>query len=81
MGDLKDPKLHWRYLGDKVYHEIPVRNIGRSVLEVVVDGPAEDFEYYIEASGEAGKVFFPATSPATNAVVIVIEEPLSTTKD
>ncbi len=77
MGDLKDPKLHWRYLGDKVYYEIPVKNIGRSVFEVKIDSPVEDFEYYMEASGEAGKSYFPATSPEMNAAVIVIEEPIT----
>jgi hypothetical protein len=74
MGDLKNPVLKWRYLGEKEYRKEPIKNIGRSVFEVEIVRPSEDFEYYMEASSGNDMVVYPATSPVTNAAVIVIEE-------
>jgi hypothetical protein len=76
MGDLKNPVLKWRYLGEKEYRKAPIKNIGRSVFEVEIVRPSEDFEYYMEASSGNDMVVYPATSPDTNAAVIVIEEPI-----
>ena len=67
--------LRWKPLGaDRSYDSIPLEHVARGVHRVTVPNRrigAEDFEWYVTASGGGGTAVWPASAPAINQTVVV----------
>ncbi len=64
--------LYHRPLGAKEFTKAPLAPVARGVHRVQVT-PAEDFEYYVEATPDGGDtVRWPPTAPAMNQTVVVM---------
>lgn len=75
MGDLQDPVLHWRYLGETEYKTLPISEGSRSVYRVTIPAPNRDFEYYLSSRSDQGSsIVFPVSAPSLNRVVLVIDQ-------
>jgi len=68
--------LYWRNMGTSgEFKKIALNHVASGVYKVAVNQPKEDFEYYIKAATKAGKeLIYPATAPAMNQTVVVIDD-------
>ncbi len=64
MGEVSDPMLYYRSLGESSFHESPLEHEARAVYRGTIPGQQDDFEWYITASTSLGKVIFPASAGA-----------------
>ena len=72
MGDLSEPTIHWRNLGEIQFAKKPVTHQGRSVFRAFIEKPKQDFEYYLTAKNQMGETIrFPTSDQ--NRVVLVLE--------
>jgi len=87
MLGFSDPgaALYWRPLGTGQFAKVPLKHVQRGVYTVTLPAEATkaDFEYYVEAQCQVatrldgshlmGHMRFPATAPALNQTVVVVE--------
>jgi len=64
MGEVHDPTLFYRRLGSSSFNAIGLKHEARGVYRVTIPGQQEDFEWYITAETNLGRVVFPATADA-----------------
>ena len=67
--------FYWKPLGEEQFKKMNPDHIARGVYSVALTPGqiAGDFEYYIKATGGAGKtLLFPATAPELNQTVVVM---------
>jgi hypothetical protein len=80
MARRQEPRggvLYWRSLGKGKFEKVPLEHVARSVYSVRVPASQigdNDIEYYVEASAGTGKIRFPATAPAMNQTVVVVQK-------
>jgi len=69
----KEAAVHFRPLGVGAYTRLPLTHVTRGVYSVKVTPPVNtDFEYYVEATPDAGNpVRWPATAPGMSQTVVV----------
>lgn len=66
MGEVTNPELHYRTLGDNSFTTIKLEHEARGVYRGVIPGQLEDFEWYVTAITSLGDVVFPATAAAAD---------------
>ncbi len=67
MGEVNNPKLCFRKLGDDEFTVINLNHETRGVYRGVIPGQDEDFEWYVTAQTSLGDVVFPATAGAAES--------------
>jgi hypothetical protein len=76
LGHAEKPALCWRPLGEGAFATLPLEHVARGVYSARLPAAqiaASDFEYYVEAAGDAGAIRFPATAPARNQTVVIMQ--------
>jgi len=70
----KTARLHWRWMGQGEWKEIPLSHVARGVHTVTLPPATErSFEYYLTAVTATGTpLIWPPTAPATNQTVVVM---------
>ncbi len=66
----------WRNFGEEQFQKMNLSHVARGVYSVTLASEqiAGDFEYYIIATGGLGKMLlFPATAPALNQTVVIMQ--------
>jgi hypothetical protein len=67
--------VYWSPLGTGHWHKLPLRHLTRGVYEVVlpIEATQSDLEYYVRVDTDRGMLALPATAPALNQSVVVVE--------
>jgi hypothetical protein len=65
----------WRPLGSAQFNKVPLVHVARGVYQVTLPAEATqaDLEYYVRAATDRGELRFPATAPALNQTVVVVD--------
>ena len=72
-----DGAMYWRPLGKDTFEKLPLEHVARSVYtaRLLASQIGEnDIEYYVQASVGASTIRFPATAPAMNQTVVVMQK-------
>ncbi|AQT67390.1 Alpha-glucuronidase [Anaerohalosphaera lusitana] len=70
----QNPTVRWRPLGASDYNTLPLTHVARGVYKAKFPTMDKDFEYHIDAEfGSGENVRFPATAPAIDQSVVVLE--------
>jgi hypothetical protein len=68
--------FNWKTLGsDHKYAQIPLKNIGRDVYEVILpsaDYKGNDLEYFVSTRSGDKTLVYPATAPGINSTVVIM---------
>jgi hypothetical protein len=70
MGEHTNPALRWRPIGNGSFQSIPLIHVARGVYQVTIPETEHDFEYAIQVVGGTDTIFYPASAPGVNQVVI-----------
>ena len=65
MGEVENPTLHYRFLGNDSFKTIAMTHDDRGVYKVTIPGQNEDFEWYVSANTSLGDVVYPDSAGAT----------------
>jgi hypothetical protein len=69
--------LLWRPLGKGTFERLPLEHVARGVYSARIPASQindNDIEYYVQASVGAGTIRFPATAPAMNQTVVMMQK-------
>jgi hypothetical protein len=64
MGEVSNPTLYYRTLGNTTFTSSPMGHEARGVYRAIIPGQENDFEWYVTANTSLGDVVFPATAGA-----------------
>lgn len=67
MGEVNNPEIHYRTLGDDKFTTKNLEHDARGVYRFIIPGQKDDFEWYVTANTNLGDVVFPATAGAATA--------------
>ncbi|MFO8001938.1 MAG: hypothetical protein R6U46_11890 [Marinilabilia sp.] len=65
MGEVENPTLHYRTLGDDSFKTLEMKHDDRGVYKGSIPAQNEDFEWYVSANTSLGDVVYPASAGAT----------------
>ena len=73
----RNMEIYWRPLGAGSFSTKPLQHVARGVYSVTLpaESLADDFEYYVQATGSTGSLRSPAAAPQLNHAVVVIKAP------
>jgi hypothetical protein len=66
MGEVSNPRLYFRTLGQTLFKSLTMTHEARGVYRATIPGQQDDFEWYVTAKTSLGKVVFPATAGASD---------------